>query len=59
AQENAGKRRGEFAAAAALVEGASASFAAWLDSVRAGREVSLRHSPLRPLGAAAPSLRAA
>ncbi|MBI3299816.1 MAG: glutamyl-tRNA reductase [Elusimicrobia bacterium] len=53
AAENAGRRRGEFAAAAALVEEASASFSDWLGSVRAGREVSLRHSGLRPLGSSA------
>lgn len=50
AGENAAKRRGELDAAAALVGDAAGSFAAWLDSVRVGREVSLRHSSLRPLG---------
>lgn len=57
AAENADKRRGESAAAAAVVDGAAGDFAAWLESVRAGREVSLRHSPLRPLGSASPALR--
>ncbi|TBR21961.1 hypothetical protein EPO15_08970, partial [bacterium] len=58
AAENADKRRGEFTAASAVVADAAESFGAWLESVRAGREVSLRHSTLRPLGAA-PALRAA
>ncbi|MBI5594473.1 MAG: glutamyl-tRNA reductase [Elusimicrobia bacterium] len=58
AQENADRRKGEFAAAGPLVDEASRDFGAWLESVRLGREVSLRHSGLRPLGAAA-SLRPA
>ena len=51
AAENADKRRGAFTAALAVVSEASASFGGWLESVRSGREVSLRHSTLRPLGA--------
>ena len=58
ARENAERRKGEFSAADALVDEASRDFGAWLESVRLGREVSLRHSGLRPLGAAG-SLRAA
>lgn len=50
AAENTERRRGEFAAAASLLDAASSDFAAWLDSVRSGREISLRHSGLRPLG---------
>jgi glutamyl-tRNA reductase len=58
AAENAAKRGGEYAAASAVVEGAAAAFSGWLESVRAGREVSLRHSTLRPRGTPA-SLRTA
>lgn len=53
AAENAGKRRGESAAALAVVSDAASAFGGWLESVRVGREVSLRHSSLRPLGAPA------
>jgi len=55
AAENADKRRGAFSAARAVVSDAAASFGGWLDSVRSGREVSLRHSTLRPLGALRPA----
>lgn len=48
ADENASRRRGEVDAARTIIARETECFGAWLDSLRVGPEISLKHSHLKP-----------
>ncbi|OIO06832.1 MAG: glutamyl-tRNA reductase [Elusimicrobia bacterium CG1_02_63_36] len=48
ADENASRRRGEIEAARSIIVRETDNFGAWLESLRVGPEISLRHSHLKP-----------